>query len=408
MKTDCPFPLEMVWSITPGALEQLQAAARNLTPESLRSMGPLEPALPMEMIDNVAIIHVEGVMTRRPTAFTRWFGGTATELVTRAVVEAANRESVKAILLTFDTPGGSASGLAEASDAIFSARSRKPVWGQVSGLCCSAGYALAAQCSKIFTGRMDIVGSVGSMLSLVDASKLFEREGLEVVTTTQSEIKKIGILGEPITKAHRRHLDDLVQNFTDDFIQSIMRGRGMSEAAVRGVADGRVFVADEARKLGLIDGIQSFSETLAALRDGRGKSQHPVSKGTTKMSTQPATLTELETMIPGQSAKFYLSQIRAGATVLDAQRAVIESQSRELAARSKKGPGIEPIDERRFGGGDSTFDDPVSQWREKIDEQLAKGKTRHQAAVIVNQRNPGLREAMIEQYNAEHGRPCAV
>ncbi|MCX7429017.1 MAG: S49 family peptidase [Planctomycetia bacterium] len=401
-------PLDNFWSIEPGAGSKLEAALNSLSPETLRLPAVLQPALPMEIIRGVAVVDVAGLLTKRPSSFSLLFDGTSTEQVTEAVTKAAADDRVKSILLRIDSPGGSCAGLAEAADAILAARAVKPVVASVCGLCCSAAYLLASQAGQIFAHRMDLIGCIGSKMMLYDFSKMFTEAGIRAVPIDTGPYKSAGEPGTEITPAHEAYFQGIVDQFFGDFIQSIVRGRRMPEAAVRKVADGRVFVAGEALKLRLIDGIQSFDSTLAALQEGAGSTKYPVFSEETPMSLHmdatPATLQEIQQACPGMESDWYLGQLQRQATLTQAQTAALAEKDRQLAAAqvgTGKKSGVKTLEDRG-GGARDVNPDAVAEFNDQVQEKMREGMTRRDAVRAVAKRNPSLHYSYVSATNSEN------
>ncbi|MCX7424411.1 MAG: S49 family peptidase [Planctomycetia bacterium] len=397
-------PLDNFWSIEPGAGSKLEAALNSLSPETLRLPAVLQPALPMEIIRGVAVVDVAGLLTKRPSSFSLLFDGTSTEQVTEAVAKAASDDRVKSIILRIDSPGGSSAGLAEAADAILAARAVKPVVASVCGLCCSAAYMLASQAGQIFAHRMDLVGCIGSKMMLYDFSKMFTEAGIRAVPIDTGPYKSAGEPGTEITPAHEAYFQGIVDHFFGDFIQSIVRGRRMPESAVRKVADGRVFVAGEALKLRLIDGIQSFDSTLARLQDGAGSTKYPVFNEETPMShhmnPEPANLKELQESIPGMAAEFYVDCLTKQLTVADSTRAALAEKDRQLTAASKatgtQKSGVKTLEERVSSTATSGV---AEQLDDLVREEMQTGADRRTAMVRVCRRHPDLHASLLTASN---------
>ena len=260
-------PLDTYWLIEPTYFDKIQRfpMAEFVAQMPVEQQELDDYALPMQMKGSVAIIRIEGVVTKNPSIFSMFFGGASSVLIRRAVEQAAADPDVKTIVLFIDSPGGSVDGLAETADAIWMARDSKPIIAQVSGIAASAAYLLASQAHKIFSGRMDMVGSIGTVAILYDFSKLFEQEGIEVVPITTGAFKAAGAMGTEITEEQRADFQRIVDQYFADFKAMVMRGRRMSEKRVGEVADGRMFLADEAKPLGLIDGIADADTTLRKL-----------------------------------------------------------------------------------------------------------------------------------------------
>jgi len=235
--------------------------------------------LPLQVADGIAKITIRGVMDKLPSLFLLLFGGTATAMVTQAVKKAAKDEEVKTILLVIDSPGGSVDGLAELADALYAARGEKRVIAQVDGMTASAGYYAASQANQIFAHRMDMVGSIGTIMMLYDFSKMFEKDGIEAVPIDTGEFKHAGWDGTEITREQRADFQRIVDAYFADFLAMIERGRTVPN--LKEIADGRIFVGQEALDLGLIDGIQTYEETYGRIRAGIGASR--LSKADTRI-----------------------------------------------------------------------------------------------------------------------------
>lgn len=266
---------EMLWSMEPSALAALLANiaewSRSAAKPDEASLpdGSRRPPLPMAISDGVATITLRGPMERRASLFGTIFGLASTDAIRESVREAAANSDVRSVLLEIDSPGGSVDGLAELGDAVRSLRGSKQVVAQVDGTAASAAYYVAAQADKVYAGRTDLVGSIGTKLTLLDASKMFEESGVRVVSIDSGGLKSAGEYGTEITGEVEDYFRGLVDFYFDDFVKAVSAGRGMSAAAVRKVASGEIFPAPRAQSLGLVDGLQSLDETRSKLASRR-------------------------------------------------------------------------------------------------------------------------------------------
>lgn len=260
-------PLDAHWAIEPTYFDRMQrfpmAEIVAKMPVEQRELDDF--ALPMQINGSVAVIRIEGVITKNPSIFAAFFGGASSVLIRRAVEQAAADPDVKTIFLLVDSPGGSVDGLAEAADAIWAARESKQIIAQVSGMAASAAYLLASQAHKILAGRMDMVGSIGTVAVLYDFSALFEKEGIRAVPITTGAFKAAAAMGTEITEEQEADFQRIIDQYFADFKAMVGRGRRMSAKRVDEVADGRVFLSEEAKPLGLIDEISDADTTLRKL-----------------------------------------------------------------------------------------------------------------------------------------------
>ena len=258
-------PKHSFWAISPNHMAQmldtLRAAPKAELADLQRSAGPAQ----VDVLQGVAVIRISGVLVKETNTWLRALGFISSRDIARQVDIAARDESVGAIVLWIDSPGGSTDGISELGDAVYAARARKPIVAQVDGCCASAGYWVASQTNKIYASKLDEVGSIGVRMLLYDLSKLFQAEGVEPVVIDTGKYKSAGAIGTEITDEHRAYFQDIVDKTFAEFIAVVGRGRNMQAAAVRNLADGRVWLADDAKALGLIDGIQGLDATVGAM-----------------------------------------------------------------------------------------------------------------------------------------------
>jgi len=264
---------ESIWAMEPQALERYGSLRRYLEGQDLSALEA-RAGTETTMRNGVAVIPVMGPLTKNPGLIEAILGFASTDEIREAVESAAADEMVREIVLRIDSPGGSVAGMAELDDAILSARERKTVTAQVDGQAASAGYSIASQATEIYAGRQDIVGSIGVRLMLYDMSQMFEAEGIEPVVIDTGEFKSAGAPGTGITQSQRNDFQRLVDSFFEEFRQVVMRGRGISSEEFDAVADGRVWVGQEAVDNGLIDRISTYRETMQNIMQ-RNSGQSP-------------------------------------------------------------------------------------------------------------------------------------
>ncbi len=319
---------DWIWAIDPAAFQRhivSRASARPVLHSS-------ESYFKRSDTGATAIIPIHGVLMKDAS----YDDEVSTPLATQAVLAAGIDDTVESLLLDFDTPGGSCSGLAEFADAIDLVASQKPVVMQCSGMMCSAGYYLAAPGMKIYAQRMDLVGSIGTRMQLYDFSKMFANLGIEPVTIDTGPLKSTGVFGAPVTDEQKQYLQSICDSYQHDFAERVMRGRKFSQEQFAAVATGAVFPASEALRLKLIDGIQSLGTTLAAMprrqQSTTSSQRSKVMSETTTPEAKPVTIADLKKEFPDAGSDFYMEQIEAEATLTQATKAYASQMREQLAA----------------------------------------------------------------------------
>ena len=199
-----------------------------------------------------AIISVSGIIGKKLGMFESACGGYDLNSLNSALSAACNDAQVQRILLDFDTPGGTVTGVLESAAAIKAAGASKPVYGWTETQCCSAGYWLASQCSKFLTSQTAIVGSIGVYTSVVDDSEAWANEGLKQNLMKAGDFKAAGMPGIPFSDKDRARMQAEVDRIYGLFTSDVIRGRG--KVAVE-TMQGQTFLGMDCTDLNLTDGI---------------------------------------------------------------------------------------------------------------------------------------------------------
>jgi signal peptide peptidase SppA len=207
--------------------------------------------------DGIAVIPIMGPMMKGQSKF----GGNSTLQTRRAIRQADATEEVRGILLHIDSPGGHVAGTQELADDV--AATKKPINAHIDDLGASAAFWVASRADRITANKMAEIGSIGVIGVLEDSTGAAEQAGIEVHVITTGPFKGMGIPGTPVTDAHLGEAQRLVDGIFSHFKGDVSRGRGLSGKALDAVSDGRVFLADQAKRLGLIDEVQSLDTALA-------------------------------------------------------------------------------------------------------------------------------------------------
>lgn len=209
----------------------------------------------------VAIIPVIGVMTKGSNKF-----GTSTNQARRALSQATNDPSVKAIMLHFDTPGGSFAGSDEFAADVAKAATIKPLAAHADDLVASAGMYVASQAPRLTLNAAGEAGSIGTYTVVYDSSGAAEMQGVKVHLITTGANKGVGADGVPVTEEQRARIQSLVNQAQSFFSAAIAKGRNLSKSQVDSlVSDGGTWFAKEAKQLGLIDAVESYDIALEKL-----------------------------------------------------------------------------------------------------------------------------------------------
>jgi protease IV len=189
-----------------------------------------------------------------------------------AVRAAGKDNSVKALIVSINSPGGTVSGGESLYRTIAAVAEKKPVVAVMGGLAASAGYMIAMPANRVFARESTITGSIGVLLETGEVSGLLEKLGISAEAITSGPLKDQPSLTHPMTPAGREVLRGLVLDMYDQFVAMVASGRHMEPDAVRALADGRAYTGRQALKLGLIDAIGDEQDARAWLETSKGVS----------------------------------------------------------------------------------------------------------------------------------------
>lgn len=199
--------------------------------------------------NGIAHISIHGTLFNKEAPyFVAGYGGTDYEEVLQDIAVAS--KEAKGIFLTVDSGGGHACGNDKVAKAI--SQCPKPVFAYTDGMCCSAAYAIASGASYICASADATIGSIGTILPLMDISGLWQAMGIkpDYITNTEGTLKAAGYPPSQ-SDEERASLQAETQEYFEIFKSHVLKHRKLSNDDMRGQA----FVGKSALKKGLVDEI---------------------------------------------------------------------------------------------------------------------------------------------------------
>ena len=189
-----------------------------------------------------------------------------------AIDKLADNSSVKALIVSIDSPGGSVAGGEGLHDAIARVAAKKPVVAVMGGTAASAGYMIAVPAERIFAREATLTGSIGVLLETGEVSGLLGKIGISTEAIVSGPLKDQPSFTKPLSPEGRQVLQGLVMDMYDQFVGMVATGRHMDPARVRELADGRAYTGRQALKLGLVDQIGGEHDAREWLAKTKGVS----------------------------------------------------------------------------------------------------------------------------------------
>jgi len=172
----------------------------------------------------------------------------------------ADDDSIKAIILHVNTPGGGAAASQEIYEAVKRIRTQKKkrIVASIETVGASGGYYVASATDKIYADPASIVGSIGVIAQWYNYSELVKWAKMKDITIKAGEFKDTGSPTRDLTPAERAYLQALIDDMHTQFIDAVAEGRKMKPEEVRAMANGKVWTGSQAIPLRLVDQLSDF------------------------------------------------------------------------------------------------------------------------------------------------------
>ncbi|WP_135603804.1 signal peptide peptidase SppA [Methanococcoides sp. NM1] len=224
--------------------------------------------------NKVAVIYVQGTMLtgNLPSGF----GYATSEDICNSLREAAADEGVKAIVLRVNSGGGSPAAAEEIITEIENVQAQGiPVVVSMGDVAASAAYHISAPADLILANPSTITGSIGVIGVYTNRSEYYDNEGIDFYISKSGEFKDMGGDWRGLTPEEKEYADTVVLKVYDLFITSVAEHRNMTKSEVKDIADGRIYIAVEAKEIGLIDDFGNLYDAIDAAAELGGIEGEP-------------------------------------------------------------------------------------------------------------------------------------
>ncbi len=212
----------------------------------------------------IGVIFVEGVIAGGREESGLLSTGAAAQTILEQLKEAREDNSIKAVLIRINSPGGSAAASQEIGDEIDKIRkAKKIVVASMGDVAASGGYWIAAKADRIMADPATMTGSIGVIMETQNMQELFNKIGISPQTIKSGPYKDIGSPNRPLTPAERNILQTMVDDIYGQFVDVVAKGRRIDRNKVLQMADGRIFTGRQARNSGLVDELGNYYDAVA-------------------------------------------------------------------------------------------------------------------------------------------------
>jgi protease-4 len=222
--------------------------------------------------DKIGVVSVEGVIAD-------------SQVITEQLDEFGKEDSIIAVILRVDSPGGGVAASQEIYDAVIELKKKKKVVVSMGSVAASGGLLVACAADKIVANPGTITGSISAIMQFANVEELMKKIGLKSSVVKSGQYKDIGTPLRDMTPEEKVIIQDLVDDIYNQFVDVIVKERKLPREKVVAIADGRVFSGRKAKELGLVDylGNMASAAKLAsklAGKDGKYDLVYPSKKRT--------------------------------------------------------------------------------------------------------------------------------
>jgi protease IV len=267
--------------------------------------GPTAPAVYDEEYvagdgpDKIVVVPVQGTIAPADDSL----GGTqptvTPEGLADALRQAGQDPTAAAVVLEINSPGGGVTASDEMHQSVldFKKNTGKPVVVSMGDVAASGGYYISTAADRIVAYETTLTGSLGVIIPLNNFAEAADKYGIKQVVIKSGKYKDMGSAFREMKPDEREIFQSIVDEEYSEFVDVISEGRGIPEARVREIADGRVYSGIQAKKLGLVDSFGGLDEASATAGNLAGTSDTTV----VRYVQQPSfTDTLLARLTPGE------------------------------------------------------------------------------------------------------------
>lgn len=243
-----------------GFIEELMASSEGYNEMILEEGSPRE---------RIAVLTLDGVIQDLGSTSSLFQpSGYNHQFFMSQLQEILEDDTVKGVVLKVNSPGGGVVESADIYDALRQIQIEKeiPIYVAMMGMAASGGYYVSAPAEKIFVNPETITGSIGVIMQSINYAKLAEKYGIDFNTIKTGPYKDIMSSSREMTDEERAMLQEMINDSYERFVDIIEEGRGMTEAEVKKVADGRILNGRQAIEAGLADDYGKPVDAIEALR----------------------------------------------------------------------------------------------------------------------------------------------
>ena len=188
--------------------------------------------------------------------------GIDSEDISEDLLDIADNDKIKAVVLRINSPGGSAYGSEQIWKAVSVVKSKKPIVVSMGDYAASGGYYIACNTDKIFAQPTTLTGSIGIFGIFPNIGGLTDKLGIKFDNVKTNKYSDFGATYRPMNTEERTILQRYINNGYELFTKRCAEGRNMNIDSLKAIAEGRIYSGTDAMRLGLVDEMGGLEEAI--------------------------------------------------------------------------------------------------------------------------------------------------
>ena len=240
--------------------------------------------------ERVGVVEIKGLLTDSAT-------------VIKQLERYQDDDSIKAIVLRINSPGGAVGPSQEILREVVKVRAKKKIVASLGTVAASGGYYIASGADLIMANRGTATGSVGVIMQFANVEGLSKKVGLDFFNLKAGRYKDVGSPFRAMTPEDQAYLQGFIDNIYNQFINDVAQNRKIPLARMKTLAEGRLYTGEEAKEAGLVDEFGNLPDAidkagrLAGIK-GKVKAVYPEKEGSSLLR-----------LLLGQKTEDVLSQL---------------------------------------------------------------------------------------------------
>ena len=217
----------------------------------------------------IAVVPIDGpILTQEAT--TLYGSAISSRQIANTLRTIEEDDSVKAVILDINSPGGSPVASEEISRAIESLKKEKNVYALVSDVGASGAFWIAVSANETYASSMSTLGSIGVTSAGLGFEEFIKKYNISYRRQTAGEHKDLGSPYRAATAEEEAIIQGILDEIHDNFINHVAKSRGLEPEFVREYATGEIFLGSKALELGFIDHIGYYDDLVNKIENETG------------------------------------------------------------------------------------------------------------------------------------------